>query len=48
MPFTQGEVYRCPDTKCGCEVTVTKPARSDCPDPEALTCCGKTMVKAAN
>jgi hypothetical protein len=28
-------------------VTVTKPALPDCPDPEALTCCGKTMIKTA-
>lgn len=24
MAFKQGEVYRCPDPKSGCEVTVTK------------------------
>ena len=23
MPLAQGEVYHCPDTQCGCEVTVT-------------------------
>ncbi len=24
MPSREGEVYRCPDTSCGCELTVTK------------------------
>jgi hypothetical protein len=46
MPFLEGEVYRCPDSDCGCELTVTKPPLPTCPDPEALTCCGKTMEKA--
>jgi hypothetical protein len=45
MPFPTGEVYHCPDTNCGCEVTVTKSPLPTCPDPEALTCCGKVMVR---
>lgn len=48
MSIGQDEIYECPDTACGCEVTVTKAALSDCPTPEALTCCGKTMVKKVN
>ena len=26
MAFQQGEVYRCPDRECGCEIQVTKGA----------------------
>jgi len=26
MAFKQGEVYKCPDPNCGCEITVTKGA----------------------
>jgi len=26
MAFKQGEVYKCPDPQCGCEITVTKGA----------------------
>ena len=48
MSIAQDEVYQCPDTDCGCEVTVTKAALPDCPAPEALNCCGKTMVKKTN
>lgn len=44
MSIAQDGVYQCPDTACGCEVTVTKPASPDCPTAEALTCCGKAMV----
>lgn len=47
MPFVMGEVYRCPDPECGCELTVTKPAPSECAGILNPTCCcGKTMVKA--
>lgn len=46
MPFKKGEVYQCPDETCGCEVTVTKGAPSDCSGTQDPTCCcGKTMVK---
>jgi hypothetical protein len=44
----EGEVYRCPDTNCGCELTVTKPAPPTYPGPQAPTCCGKTMVKTTD
>jgi hypothetical protein len=46
MAFKQGEVYRCPDESCGCEVTVTKAAPADCAGTQNPTCCcGKTMEK---
>ncbi len=44
MAFMNGQVYRCPDTTCGCEVTVTKSAPPTCQGNLAPTCCcGKTM-----
>jgi len=47
MPFKKGEVYRCPDKNCGCEVTVTKSAPQSCGgDQNPTCCCGKTMVLA--
>jgi len=46
MPFKKGEVYRCPDESCGCEVTVTKSAPESCSGTQNPTCCcGKTMEK---
>lgn len=46
MPFREGEVFRCPDDDCGCELTVTKAASPACAGQHAPTCCcGKTMVK---
>lgn len=48
MPFKQGEVYRCPDVSCRCELTVTKGAPPDCGGQQDPTCCcGKTMVKVS-
>lgn len=46
MAFKQGEVYRCPDAECACEVTVTKsaaPGKGGNSNPRC--CCGKEMVK---
>jgi hypothetical protein len=44
MAFKQGQVYRCPDPACGCEVTVTKGAPASCQGEQSPTCCcGKTM-----
>jgi len=44
MAFREGQVYRCPDPTCGCEVTVTKGAPLDCPGTQSPTCCcGRTM-----
>ncbi|MFG2684101.1 hypothetical protein [Streptomyces sp. NPDC048392] len=48
MPFREGEVYRCPDENCGCELTVTKSAAASCGGQQSPTCCcGKTMIKAS-
>ena len=43
MAFREGQVYRCPDTACGGEMTVTKSAPPDYPDTQNPTCCGLTM-----
>jgi hypothetical protein len=44
MAFKEGQVYRCPDPACGCEVTVTKGAPPTCQGTLNPTCCcGKTM-----
>ncbi len=46
MPFKQGEVYQCPDPKCGCELTVTKAAPATCAGTQNPTCCcGKEMKR---
>lgn len=46
MPWKQGEVYRCPDPACGCEVTVTKAPQPGMGGDNAPTCCcGKPMQK---
>ena len=42
----QGEVYKCSDPECGCEVTVTKgaaPGKGSNLNPRC--CCGTEMVK---
>jgi hypothetical protein len=45
MAFKNGEVYRCPDAGCACELTVTKEAPPNCEGTQAPTCCcGRTMV----
>lgn len=44
MVFREGEVYRCPDPACGCEVTVTRGAAlGQGGDLSPTCCCGKTM-----
>jgi hypothetical protein len=46
MTLKQGEVYRCPDAQCGCEITVTHSANPDCRENQKpRCCCGKEMVK---
>lgn len=46
MPFREGEVYRCTDETCGCELTVTKATAPTCTGQQSPTCCcGKSMVK---
>ena len=49
MALRQGEVYRCPDANCGCEITVTKGAPETCKGQEQpRCCCGNTMEKASD
>jgi hypothetical protein len=49
MPLKQGEVYRCTDESCGCELTVTKSAPATCAGTADPTCCcGKTMEKVSD
>ena len=46
MAFKEGDVYKCPDADCGCEVTVTKggaPGKGG--DQPPRCCCGKPMVR---
>lgn len=46
MAFKEGEVYKCPDLDCGCEVTVTKSAApGKGGDQPPRCCCGKPMVR---
>jgi hypothetical protein len=46
MAVKQGEVYKCPDPNCGCEITVTKGcALAKGGDLAPHCCCGKEMVK---
>lgn len=46
MAFKEGEIYRCPDANCGCEVTVTKGAPEGCKGEENPSCCcGMKMEK---
>jgi len=47
MPLAEGEMYRCPDPRCGGEVTVTKgaaPGRGSAGSP--AYCRGHVMEKA--
>lgn len=49
MALRQGEVYRCPDPNCGCEVTVTRGAVEGCRGDQNPTCCsGHTMTKVSD
>lgn len=46
MALREGEVYKCPDAACGCEVAVTKtPAAGMGGDEPPRCCCDKAMVK---
>ncbi|MGW4104709.1 hypothetical protein [Streptomyces sp. NPDC004976] len=48
MPFQEGEVYRCPDERCGCEVTVTRGAApGQGGDRTPTCCCGQEMTKVS-
>ena len=47
MALQEGEVYRCPDEDCGCEITVTKGAApGHGRDSNPTCCCGHVMEKA--
>lgn len=46
MALKEGEVYKCPDPDCGCEITVTKGAAPGAGGDQApRCCCGKEMIK---
>jgi hypothetical protein len=46
MALKQGEVYRCPDPECGCEITVSKGAALGKGGNQNPRCyCGKEMVR---
>jgi hypothetical protein len=45
MALQQGEVYRCPDRECGCEITVTRGAAGKSSNQNPRCCCGKEMVR---
>jgi hypothetical protein len=46
MAFKEGEVYRCPDSNCGCEIKVTKGAAAGKGgDQNPRCCCGLEMQK---
>jgi hypothetical protein len=46
MAFKEGDVYQCPDQKCGCEITVTKGCEAGQGGNLApRCCCGKEMKK---
>jgi hypothetical protein len=46
MALKEGETYRCPDAKCGCEITVTHSANPDCKgNQNPRCCCGKEMMR---
>ncbi|MGO9158710.1 hypothetical protein [Mycobacterium sp.] len=44
----EGDVFRCSNEDCGCEVTVTTAALpTGIGDQAELTCCGTVMVRKA-
>lgn len=46
MALQKGEVYRCPDPECGCEITVEKGAASGKgSNQNPRCCCGKEMIR---
>jgi len=51
MALREGEVYRCPDAGCGCEVTVTRSAAAGCSGQQSPTCCcpvARRLTQAPN
>jgi len=46
MALKKGEIYRCSDAQCGCEITVTHGANPDCRgNQNPRCCCRKEMAK---
>lgn len=46
MAMRKGEIYRCPDKSCGCEIQVTMGAREGSGgDLSPRCCCGRDMEK---
>jgi len=46
MVLKEGEVYKCPNPNCGCEIRVTKaPGHGKGGDVPPRCCCGKEMVR---
>jgi hypothetical protein len=46
MALKEGEVYKCPNPDCGCEITVTKGAQPGGGGNQApRCCCGMEMAK---
>jgi hypothetical protein len=46
MAQQKGEGYRCPDSECGCEITVTKATASGKGgNLNPRCCCGKEMIR---
>jgi hypothetical protein len=43
MPFKKGEIYRCTDADCGCEITVTQDAHRSKSQHEHRCCCGSEL-----
>jgi len=43
MSMTEGQVYRCQNHHCGCEITVVKPSTQTNANPRC--CCGSEMKK---
>jgi hypothetical protein len=48
MAMHKGEIYRCPDPDCGCEVEVTRGPKNenDQNDNAVRCCCGREMEKS--
>jgi len=44
MPFKQGQIYRCSDASCGCEITVTQSAQRSEGSHTHRCCCGREMT----
>lgn len=46
MALEQGDIYKCPNSDCGCEIKVIKgaaPGKGG--DKPPSCCCGKDMIK---